>query len=412
MSTVSFERMRLENRSAVLNVIRKYGPLSRTEIVGRTGLTLTAVSKIVSELQRSGLICDAGAANPNGGRKARLLRINSAARVAVGVNVGYSRICTVLTDLDGRILARHACVNRGLGSPQGVLDYVADTVHGLLAENGVSRDKIIAVGVGIPGLVDTRRGISVFSPNLNWHQVPVGEYLESRLGLPVIVDNDVRAATLGERWHGAGKGLRTLVGLFVGTGIGAGLVIDGKLHYGATESAGEIGHTVVVPGGPICSCGNRGCLEAVASGRAIADRAKVAVAAGAPGGEELLQIAGGRLENLTAEHVALAARQGNVLGRQLMEETGRFLGIGVSILCNVINPEAVVLGGGVSRSSDLFLGAVQDALETHTLEGRGRGVKVLVSQLGADAGPVGAATLVLQKMFSAEGLAQEAAGQG
>lgn len=406
MTTVSFEQMRLENRSTVLNVIRKYGPISRTEIAAKTHLTLTAVSKIVTELQLAGLIWDAGTANPNGGRKAVLLRINSQARWAVGVNVGYSRIYTVLTDLEGRIFARHARPNNGLGSPDEILNYVAGTVESLIAENGVEKEKVIAMGVGIPGLVDTANGISVFSPNLNWHQVPVREFLERRLGLRVIVDNDVRAATLGERWHGAGKGHKTLVGLFVGTGIGAGLVIDGKLHYGATESAGEIGHTMVVTDGPTCSCGNKGCLEAVASGRAIANRAKAAIRKGEDGGEGVLRMAGGRLEDVTAEHVSQAAREGNVLALRIMQDTGRFLGIGVSILCNILNPEAVILGGGVARSADLFLPSLKTALEMHTMEGRGREVKVVIGKLGADAGPLGAATLVLRMMFSAEGMAR------
>ena len=270
MHAVNFPGMRNINRSIVLNMIREHGPISRSEIARRSELAPSAVSNIVSELLALGLVREGRLARSSGGRPPTLLELNASSAYVVGVNVGLTTTIAMATDLKGNPVARAVRTSDPMEGPASVLKRVEEAVRSAVLEAGQDFGRVVGVGVGVPGLVETSTGRSLFSPNLNWRNVPVKEILQERLDVPVYVDNDVRAATLGEREFGVGRGARHLVAVFVGSAIGAGLILDGEIYYGAGEGAGEIGHIQVVEDGPRCSCGKRGCLEAVASGRAIA----------------------------------------------------------------------------------------------------------------------------------------------
>ncbi len=256
--------------------------------------------------------------------------------------------------------------------------------------------RVVGLGLGIPGPIDAETGVCLFSPNLGWRGLDVGSYFRQAFsqgsnGLAVLLDNDVRAATLGEAWLGAGRGFRTFVCLTIGTGIGSGIILNGRLWRGAGSSAGELGHIPVVrgPDAPLCGCGRRGCLEAVASGSAIAREAAEAASRG-----EAPALAG--VSRPTARDVAEAARRGDQAARAILGRAGAHLGTGIATVVNLLNPEAVIVGGGVAGAWDL-LGPVVE----HTVRERAfppnlvslRGIFPAV--LGEDAGAIGAASLVL-----------------
>jgi glucokinase len=310
----------------------------------------------------------------------------------VGVDVGGTKVLASLVDGRGGLLGR---VYRPtiIDSPEATLDGIAGTVEQAIRESGVSRLLVRAVGLGIPGLIDPVRGMGVASVNLNWRDVPVKTELEARLGLPCAIENDVKAAALGEARFGAGKGLENLVFLTIGTGIAAAVVLDNKVYRGPTGMAGEIGHAMIERDGPPCKCGGYGCFEALASGPAIAARAALKLSTGRP---SLLAKAG---EGLTAEDVLRAAAMGDGLAMETAEEVGEYVAFAIQFLALAYDPRLVVLGGGVPQAGKPFLDPV-----LHSLERQARQNWVFremyqpgflqVSQLGNDIGVLGAAALV------------------
>lgn len=444
MRAVNFPGMRNINRSVVLDLIRRHGPISRGEIARRSQLAPSAVTNIVNELIALGLVRVGSLAESSGGRPAVLLELVPDAFQVVGVNVGFTNIVAVLSDLRGQPLARATLPTCPDQSPEEVLQRVAKAIVRAIADfvhstppttatttvtaaltgraQVTSQLRLAGIGVGIPGLVDTRRGYSIFSPNLHWHDVPVRSILaqalqaaEQEQGLrhetdqeqtlrphvpatvPIYIDNDVRAATLGESMFGAGDGSRNLVALFVGSAIGAGLILDGQLYYGANETAGEIGHIRVTEDGPLCSCGNYGCLEAVASGRAIARKAARLLKQGYPF-THLPQLTASP-DDVTAADVARAATAGDAEAARIMQEAARHIGIAVSFLVNTLNPERIVIGGGVSRAGEMLLEPIRQTVLTHAMPVARNRVQIVSSRLGSDAGPLGAAALVMDRLF-------------
>jgi glucokinase len=249
-----------------------------------------------------------------------------------------------------------------------------------------------AVGVGVAGQVDARSGVVYFAPNLGWREVPLQEELERALELPVIVTNDARAAAWGEWLYGAGQGGNDLVCLFVGTGIGGGMISGGRWLEGCSSMAGELGHITIVADGEPCHCRNRGCLEAYASGWAIAKRAQEAVRADPWAGQTLMALAGS-IGTITAATVSQAYRVGNLLARRIIEETGHYLATGVVSLVNAFNPCRVILGGGVIEGLPELIQIVQEEVQARALEAAVEPLGIVKAALDGDAGVIGAAAL-------------------
>ncbi len=211
---------------------------------------------------------------------------------------------------------------------------------------------VLGLGVGAPGPLDTARGVVLLTPNLGWVDVPLRDRLGEALGLTAVLDNDANCAVLGECWVGAARGARHAIGITIGTGIGGGLVIDGRLHHGAADCAGEIGHMTIDMDGRRCPCGNYGCLEAYASGPAIAMRAIEEIGTGLD--SRLVELAGGRAEAITAQTVFAGAKEGDQVARDVVRDTAHYLGAGVASLLNIFNPDLVVIAGGVTQAGDLL----------------------------------------------------------
>ncbi len=307
--------------------------------------------------------------------------------LTVGVDLGGTKILTALVDGAGRVVASHRLETPVDDGFEGVAATVVDTVRNVVGD--ASTDPR-ALGIGVAGQV-SRGGVVRFAPNLEWHDAPLGGLLTERLGLPAVVLNDVRAAAWGEWRHGAGRGVADLVVVFLGTGVGGGVVSGGNLLEGCDNAAGELGHTMLVSGGRPCRCPNDGCLEAYVGGWAIAERAREAIRADGSAGARLVELAGSE-EEVTAAHVTEAWREGDVLGARIHEATVAYLASGLVGLANAYNPCRIVLGGGVIESVPELVDAVCGPVLERALGPVAEGLEIVRAERAGEAGVIGAAS--------------------
>lgn len=319
------------------------------------------------------------------------------ALVVAGIDIGGTRQSLALVQPDGSMLYRTRRTSPPNADGPTLFEGVCALLAEVLARASAAGWRVVAAGVGFGGPVDPESGVVRTSHHVpGWSGFPLRQALAERFALPVVLENDARAATLGELYFGAGRGHHHMVYINIGTGIGGGLVLNGRLYRGATTTAGEIGHTRVLPGGPPCPCGGRGCLEALASGPSIARRARSAVRQDPTAGTALLAAAGGNPQAVTSHHVAAAAAQGDPLAAQLVEETAEYLALAVTSLVNLLNPTLVVFGGGVAEAGELLLHPVRQRVRQWALPPAGEAVTIAQAGLGYDAGVLGAAALALE----------------
>lgn len=309
----------------------------------------------------------------------------------LGIDIGGTKTITAVADDDGRIVAQDRIDTPRDQGPAAVLSAIESALHRLLHTAQVPR--VDAIGIGCGGPLDRDRGVILTAPNLpGWDDLPLSAFFHDAFRAPVYLDNDVTLATLGEARQGAGEGVDHLAYLNIGTGIGGGIIAAGKVYRGC-GNAGEFGHQIILPDGPPCLCGRHGCLESLASGTSIGRRAREYLASDPQ--SQILRLAGSA-DTVTADHVALAARQGDPLARRIWAETGEYLGIGVANVVNILNPRVVVLGGGViSRSGDLLLDAVRRTVRERAMAQLADDVEIIPAALGDQAGVVGAVHLAL-----------------
>jgi len=308
---------------------------------------------------------------------------------AIGVDLGGTKIETALVDAEGDIAEKQRTPTEAKQGPDHVVEVIVSTITAHFARD--AHRTLSAIGVGVAGQVDPETGVVRRAPNLDWRDFPIRERLEAALGLPVAVINDVQAITYGECRRGVGRGAKNLVCLFAGTGVGGGVVIGGELLRGTSGSAGEFGHMTIERYGLPCTCGNRGCLETFVGGWAIAQRARTWVAEEPARGAALLSLAGGKPEGISAALVGLAAAQGDALARALIEETGTALGVGLAAIANALNPELLILGGGIVEGLPGLIDIAERELGRRALAAALLPLKVVRSKLGADAGVIGSA---------------------
>jgi glucokinase len=317
-------------------------------------------------------------------------------RFVLGIDIGGTNLVVGCVAENGSAL--HAQASEPTHAEAGSSDVVDRLVT--LAERSIARTRrevpgarIVGVGVGAPGPLDTRSGIVLLTPNLGWVNLPLRQIIHDRLGLPAALDNDANCAVLGEWWVGAARGTRHAIGLTIGTGIGGGIILDGHLYHGASDVAGEIGHTTIDTEGRRCKCGNYGCLEAYASGPNIAVRAREALEAGA---ESILpEQVGGDLERITAQTVYEAAARGDELALEVVNDTAKFLAVGVANLLNVFNPEVVVICGGVTLAGDHLFVPLRREVSRRAFKPAVAACRIVPGELVGTAGVYGAAKVFL-----------------
>ncbi len=392
------ELIRAINKQRVLRLVRSAGALSRADLAERTGLTRPTVSAVVAELLEEGWVEEIGTGESSGGRPPILLRFNPRARWVIGAELGAGHVRAVLADLTGNVFHR---VKQRVESHDPLLevDQLERAIRHLLDQMPKygPPTPVAGVGIGITGVIDPEEGIWRYSPHYQVRDLPVGPMLQERLSLPVWIENDARAMAWGERSFGAAQGVDNLAFIRVGVGLGAGIIIDGKLYSGAHQGAGEIGHIMVKEGGLTCRCGTDGCLETVGSAVAIARRAVERMASGEP--TLIRDLCGGDPERVIATTVIEAADAGDRVAQEILSEAGRYLGIGIGALINLLNPAMVIIGGGTSRAGDYLIEPLRKAAMERTLPALRERVRIVRSELGEDAGPLGGAALVIEELF-------------
>lgn len=314
---------------------------------------------------------------------------------AIGIDLGGTKLEVALVDSAGNVKIRERIATK---VQEGASSIISDIVTLIKKIQSNSNEQILGIGLGTAGQVETITGKVHFSPNLNWVNVPLQAELAKALQLPVIVTNDVRAATWGEWLHGAGVGAEDLICLFIGTGIGGGIISGGHLLTGCSNSAGEVGHMTIELNGPPCTCGNWGCFEALASGWAIAKQAKHAVQQDPAMGKKMLELSGG-IDNLSAKIVFEAFQQEDPLAQKIMAKVEEALIAGVAGLVNALNPKKVILGGGIIQGRPEFVPAVREGIKKRALKAAYESVEIVQSKLFGDAGVVGAAALAMRSAF-------------
>ena len=381
--TGSLESLREHNLLRVIDVLLAQGVASRAEIARRTGLSRTTVSTLVTELISRGLVAEREPTDQRdttgAGRPPVLLALDRSAGAALGIDVGHSHLRVAVADLSQTILAQ---AERALDVDQSARDGFAtatELVEEVLATAGVPRDRVINVGMGVPGPIRHQTG-SVGSSSIlpGWVDVRVGEEMERRLGLPVVVENDANLGALGEALFGAGRGAQEIVYIKVSTGIGAGLIVGGRIHHGAGGTAGELGHLLVDEDGHVCRCGNRGCLETVAA---------------TPGLLEQLSRTHGT--DLAIEDVIGLARGGDPGCRRVIADAGQHIGRAVAMLCNLLNPARIIVGGDLSAAGDLLLDPLRGALRRYAIPSAAEDAEVTTGLLGEQAEVRGAIALAI-----------------
>lgn len=309
----------------------------------------------------------------------------------IGVDLGGTFIKSAIIDTDGKVVTQRKDDTGKRATPEEVVQTIARAVETGLDENGIAKETVRGCGIGCPGPLDSKTGTVFSSPNLQgWKDVPLRQMLSDALSLPVGLYNDANAAAYGEYWQGAGKGTTNFVLYTLGTGIGGGLILNGRLYTGSGGMGGELGHQTLIPDGPRCGCGNNGCLEALASAPAVVRRTRKKMSAGA---ESILRDSDA--QPLTSERIHAAATRGDQLATEVLARTGRYLGIAAAFMVNALNPEVIAYSGGMSRAGEYLFPWIRSEAKKRSFPELYAGVRIVPATLGNDAGFLGAAGLFL-----------------
>ena len=379
--------LRKVNESAILEQIRLNGPITRSDLARRLHLSLPTITRIVNELFSVGLVIETSTAGSSGGRRPGLLQFNFRANLIIGVYVGHKMVAA-LADLDGKIIER--CTQPSLSGDAG-LQQLIDLIRELQQQADAMGLSVRGVGVGAPSIVSFPDGVVAWAPGLGWRNLPLKQALEEALGLRVFVENEVNLLAMGESWRGAGQGIRRLVCVSVGTGIGAGLILDGQLYRGARGAAGEIGY--IVPNERYLGrqVNRFGALESLADRNALTSRGNERMQAGEP---SILNLACAfDRSKLTAEMVLDAARAGDPLALAAMSEVVNYLSIAIANLVCVVDPERIVLSGDLAGYAEMFTQPVRERIEglVPTMP------EIVASELGMDAAVLGAVAIAMRE---------------
>ncbi|NIS79760.1 MAG: ROK family protein [Anaerolineales bacterium] len=379
--------IRAINRSAVLHAIMRFGPISRTEVAERTGLSAATISGITADLIDSELIFEKEAGDSSGGRRPILLALNPRGGYVVGLKLAADNVTGALLDLETSVVATHVSDFKN-HSPEDAITTLTSVVDDLLKESGIHEEQLHGVGVGLAGIVDAEQGILRYSPIFGWHDFNLKEALQERLKVPVFIDNDVNTLTLTEKWFGAGQGVDHFLTVTIGRGVGLGIVINGQLYHGSHGGAGEFGHTVVDPHGALCDCGKNGCLETLVSDPALMRLASEAYALG----DLSVQIGD------IAELIAIA-EQGEQTAKDLFSSAADALAQGLANLVNVFCPQLIILSGEGIRAGDLIFEPMRAALPKYIMPGLLDLVEIRIDDWDDYAWARGAGGIILRELF-------------
>lgn len=396
MLTGDLQLVKEINKLTILNSIRKYEPISRAQIADGTDLSRATVSALVGELIEEGYVIEVGAGRSTVGRRPILLRFNPRARFVIGVELVAKSVSVAVMDLKATIIHKIRESIDGLREER-IIKAIISLIHQAIDESGIERRKILGIGLASIGIIDFNRGMVVYAVRLEWRDVPLRDLIEREFHVPVWVDNISNLCALGELHFGIGQKVENMIYIHVGLGIGAGIIFNKKLYRGTHGYAGEIGHVTLESDGPPCSCGDRGCLEALASNTAVSRLATIAIKEGRK--TLIKELCQGHIEAISPEMVVEAAKKGDPLALEICEQVGKSIGIAIANLIDIFDPALIVIQGKITQAGDLIFKPIKESVNQHVLGETSKGVRILPSQLGKDASVIGAAALVLEEAF-------------
>jgi glucokinase-like ROK family protein len=395
----------------LIDLIRKNGEYSKADLAAFTGYSRTKITSCIESLLNKKIIIANNATEYSGGRRSKTFSLNGESGLVAGVDIGATSIDLGVADFAGRLLVRYAEPAFVKDGPIKILGRACSLLEKMLHENGLNPEKLNGIGIGVPGPVDFSAGTLVSPPIMpGWDGYPIIQTVQQWFpSANVVVDNDVNVMALGEINQGAGKGVDNLIFVKIGTGIGSGIICEGNIYRGSSGCAGDIGHISVNKSGPLCHCGNRGCLEALAGGPAIAERALMAAQAGKS--PILLKHYEMNGKTLHTEDVGDAAREGDAQAIEVIRESGQFIGDVLAGLVNFFNPEMIVIGGGVTNLGNLLLSSIRQTVLTRSTSLATRDLQIVFSEICSDAGVIGALNLAMDYMFTLSNSSAESNGE-
>jgi glucokinase-like ROK family protein len=386
----------------IIRALRRQGRISRSEISNITGWSKAKASQEIRGLVDKGYLVEIGEGASQGGRKPRLLRINNQLGFVAGIDMGATSLEVALADVTGSIVQRCTEATDVKLPPESVLGRCSELLLELIRAQGGTPDQMLGIGVGVPGPVDFARGVLVAPPLMpEWENYPIRDFFKKTFPSAfVVVDNDVNIMALGEQRVGDGAGIDHFIFVKIGTGIGAGIISNGKLHRGSDGCAGDIGHICVDKEGPLCACGNKGCLEAMAAGPAIAAKALDAARNGSSPILSQMRDSNGGI--LRPEDVNAACREGDQAALDIIRESGQMIGDVLATLVNFFNPSHIFVGGGITNFGNHLLVAIRRAVLHRSLPLATTHLSIKFSRVGSNAGVMGAISLALDYLFAVE----------
>jgi glucokinase-like ROK family protein len=385
-----------------MHYLRENAPISRASLAELTGLNKTTVSSLVRELIDRQFVQEVGLESPGtgrgAGRRAMMLTLDPRAGFIVSCEIGVDFITVICTNFDPVIIWRHnELIDPGIGR-HAIIERVLAFLNQGVIEGSKTCNNLLGIAIGVPGLVDQESGTLLFAPNLGWQDIPLKVIFQESFATPVVIDNEASLAALGEQYFGAAQGYNEVLYISAGVGLGGGIVHGGGLFYGAAGFAGEFGHMTMIPGGELCSCGNRGCWETLVSQIALFRDIRREIHKGRE--SMLLDITNGSLDRLTVPIVVEAANNNDQLALDSLKKIGHHLGSGISSLVNGLNPELVVLGGILSIAGDYLLPIVQEELDKRALRWNRQTTEVVIAHHGYDACVMGGVAKIYQDILA------------
>lgn len=387
-------------RNLLLRELVNHRQLSLTDLKSYTGISLPVVSGIINKLKNEGLVSEVKEKEIiQAGRPPLVVKLNGGAGFVLGIDFGRIYTSFVLLDLEQKIVAESRKKSIPLSNDISIINKLEKEINSLINSASIGWNKLLGIGLSIPGIVIGSEGIS--KSYLNFGNKPVRDILKEKFNIPVHIEHDIKAMALGELWFGEARNAKSALCLNIGWGLGLGIIIDGKVYYGSEGFAGEFGHIQIVPDGPLCYCGKHGCLETLASGRAITNLAQEKILKGAT---SLIMSNGKKVEQIDAAAVLEGANQGDQFSIELLERAGKHLGTGIAILINVLNPDLIIFGGGVANAAPYLLDTITSSALKQSMIHVNKNVRFITSKLGHKAGALGVAMLAAKDLFEVEHL--------
>jgi N-acetylglucosamine repressor len=385
------------NKRNVINIIREQGPINKSKVAHIAGLSIPTVMRLTDDLLDKKLIYEVGKGESTGGKKPLMLQFSPNSHYLIGVDIGTTNIKAIVMDMAATVLSKVVTPTNISEDPCEIISRIIDSIQRTVFNVGLPLEKYLGIGLGMPGLLDTNTGKVLFSPDFKWENVDLMSPIRASFGIPVYMMNVTRAMAVGEKWFGPAKSISNFMCINLGYGIGSAIIFNDQIYTGGSDSSGEFGHMTLEKNGPLCGCGNYGCLEALASANAMSKKAAFLIERGEH--SMILSMAGGSARNIDAKIIFDAAKLGDNLAKEIVREAVDYIGIAIANVVNFIDPELIILEGGVSKAGDILLDGIKRVVERRQMKYAGRKLRVILSEFGDDAAAIGAASILISQLI-------------